>query len=72
MLNRITSKCNTFDMIVAANIPGLETVHHFPVLSAVAGILIQLLLRGSEQRLVEMTVYLSLIANMLSKMHKDY
>ena len=33
VLNRITSKSNTFDMVVAANIPGLETVDHFPILS---------------------------------------
>lgn len=52
VLNRITACSNLFDNVTRLHLPGLETVDRFPVLGAVAGILITLLMRGAKERLV--------------------
>lgn len=56
VLNRITASSNLFDNVTRLHLPGLETVDRFPVLGAVAGILITLLLHGTTERL-EMSYY---------------
>lgn len=50
VLNRITASSNLFDNVTRLHLPGLETVDRFPVLGAVAGILITLLLHGTTER----------------------
>ena len=50
VLNRVTSRSNMFDTVVSVSMPGLETVDHFPILTAVTGILITLIVKASEQR----------------------
>lgn len=52
ILSRVTSKSNMFETVVSISIPGLETVDHFPILTAVAGILVQLLCNGPDSRSV--------------------
>jgi hypothetical protein len=49
-LNRITASSNLFDNVTRLHLPGLETVDRFPVLGAVAGILVTLLLHGTSER----------------------
>lgn len=46
ILSRITTKTGSFEFVSNLDIPGLECVSHFTILSAVCGILIELLLRG--------------------------
>uniref|UniRef100_T1IK83 RING-type E3 ubiquitin transferase n=1 Tax=Strigamia maritima TaxID=126957 RepID=T1IK83_STRMM len=55
VLNRITSRSGCFDHVVAMEIPGLETIDHFPLVAAVTGILVQLLLCGSPESKVSAT-----------------
>jgi hypothetical protein len=43
VLNRIGSNTGSFSNVIELDIPGLENVTHFPVLSAVAGILVSLI-----------------------------
>ena len=50
MLNRVTTKANTFDLVVVAGMPGLETVDHFPILAAITGILVALILNNPDQK----------------------
>ncbi|XP_065316248.1 E3 ubiquitin-protein ligase RNF123-like isoform X2 [Gordionus sp. m RMFG-2023] len=45
ILARVTSQKSAFNLVVSLAMPGLEMVQHFPILSAVAGILIQLIMR---------------------------
>ncbi|KAM7295298.1 hypothetical protein ISCGN_024800 [Ixodes scapularis] len=47
VLNRVTSRCGCFDLVVGMDVAGLEAVDHFPIVAAVTGILVALLLRGS-------------------------
>lgn len=47
VLNRVTCKSNTFEIVVNLSVPGLDTVDHFPILSSVAGILIELIVRSN-------------------------
>ncbi|KXJ20220.1 E3 ubiquitin-protein ligase RNF123 [Exaiptasia diaphana] len=49
VLNRITACSNLFDNVTRLHLPGLETVDRFPVLGAVAGILITLLMHGTNE-----------------------
>lgn len=46
VLNRVTSRSGCFELVVSMDIPGLETVNHFPILVAVAGILLSLVDNG--------------------------
>ncbi|XP_021523276.2 E3 ubiquitin-protein ligase RNF123 isoform X5 [Aotus nancymaae] len=46
VLNRVTAERNLFDRVVTLRLPGLESVDHYPILVAVTGILVQLLVRG--------------------------
>uniref|UniRef100_A0A8C8VMA6 RING-type E3 ubiquitin transferase n=1 Tax=Pelusios castaneus TaxID=367368 RepID=A0A8C8VMA6_9SAUR len=43
VLNRVTAERNLFDRVVNLRLPGLESVDHYPILVAVTGILVQLL-----------------------------
>lgn len=49
VLNRVASRSSCFDHVVSLEIPGLETVDHFPVVAAVTGILVRLLLEGAPE-----------------------
>ncbi|EDO45063.1 predicted protein, partial [Nematostella vectensis] len=49
VLNRITASSNLFENVTRLHLPGLETVDRFPILGAVAGILLALLSRGSDE-----------------------
>uniref|UniRef100_A0A8C0B979 RING-type E3 ubiquitin transferase n=1 Tax=Buteo japonicus TaxID=224669 RepID=A0A8C0B979_9AVES len=46
VLNRVTAERNLFDRVVNLRLPGLESVDHYPILVAVTGILVRLLVRG--------------------------
>ncbi|XP_023403482.2 E3 ubiquitin-protein ligase RNF123 isoform X8 [Loxodonta africana] len=46
VLNRVTAERNLFDRVVTLRLPGLESVDHYPILVAVTGILVQLLVHG--------------------------
>ncbi|GFR15082.1 e3 ubiquitin-protein ligase RNF123 [Trichonephila clavata] len=46
VLNRITSKSGCFCLVASMEIPGLETIDHFPILTAVTGILVSLIIDG--------------------------
>lgn len=46
VLNRVTSRSGCFYLVVSMEIPGLETVDHFPIVSAVTGILVSLMMEG--------------------------
>ncbi|KAH0629967.1 hypothetical protein JD844_012471 [Phrynosoma platyrhinos] len=43
VLNRVTAERNLFDRVVSLRLPGLESVDHYPILVAVTGILVRLL-----------------------------
>uniref|UniRef100_A0A8C3PI77 RING-type E3 ubiquitin transferase n=1 Tax=Calidris pygmaea TaxID=425635 RepID=A0A8C3PI77_9CHAR len=43
VLNRVTAERNLFDRVVNLRLPGLESVDHYPILVAVTGILVRLL-----------------------------
>uniref|UniRef100_A0A803SYW1 E3 ubiquitin-protein ligase RNF123 n=1 Tax=Anolis carolinensis TaxID=28377 RepID=A0A803SYW1_ANOCA len=48
VLNRVTAERNLFDRVVNLRLPGLESVDHYPILVAVTGILVRLLVRGPQ------------------------
>ncbi|EMP33972.1 hypothetical protein UY3_08882 [Chelonia mydas] len=54
VLNRVTAERNLFDRVVNLRLPGLESVDHYPILVAVTGILVRLLMdtdfQGSKDR----------------------
>ncbi|MGH0156090.1 UNVERIFIED_CONTAM: hypothetical protein FKN15_074756 [Acipenser sinensis] len=43
VLNRVTAERNLFDRVVNLRLPGLESVDHYPILVAVTGILVRIL-----------------------------
>ncbi|KAH6921421.1 hypothetical protein HPB50_000027 [Hyalomma asiaticum] len=49
ILNRVTSRCGCFDLVVGMDVAGLEGIDHFPIVAAVTGILVALLLKGSAR-----------------------
>ncbi|XP_078517334.1 E3 ubiquitin-protein ligase RNF123 isoform X2 [Lissotriton helveticus] len=49
VLNRVTAERNLFDRVVSLRLPGLESVDHYPILVAVTGILVRLLVDSEEQ-----------------------
>ncbi|KAM9326176.1 E3 ubiquitin-protein ligase RNF123 [Gastrophryne carolinensis] len=49
VLNRVTAERNLFDRVVNLRLPGLESVDHYPILVAVTGILVQLLVDRDPQ-----------------------
>ncbi|XP_019403035.1 PREDICTED: E3 ubiquitin-protein ligase RNF123 isoform X3 [Crocodylus porosus] len=53
VLNRVTAERNLFDRVVNLRLPGLESVDHYPILVAVTGILVRLLvdtdIQGAER-----------------------
>ncbi|XP_064483653.1 E3 ubiquitin-protein ligase RNF123-like isoform X2 [Ornithodoros turicata] len=60
VLNRVTSRSGCFELVVNMDVPGLEGLDHFPVLTAVAGILVALLLKGSlDSREIALSVLLA-------------
>ncbi|XP_075869495.1 E3 ubiquitin-protein ligase RNF123 [Nelusetta ayraudi] len=49
VLNRVTAEKNLFDRVVNLRLPGLESVDHYPILVAVTGILVRVLVDGHRQ-----------------------
>uniref|UniRef100_A0A8P4KT18 E3 ubiquitin-protein ligase RNF123 n=1 Tax=Dicentrarchus labrax TaxID=13489 RepID=A0A8P4KT18_DICLA len=49
VLNRVTAEKNLFDRVVNLRLPGLESVDHYPILVAVTGILVRILVDGERQ-----------------------
>ncbi|XP_038264302.1 E3 ubiquitin-protein ligase RNF123 isoform X6 [Dermochelys coriacea] len=49
VLNRVTAERNLFDRVVNLRLPGLESVDHYPILVAVTGILVRLLMDNDFQ-----------------------
>uniref|UniRef100_A0A8C5R9J7 E3 ubiquitin-protein ligase RNF123 n=1 Tax=Leptobrachium leishanense TaxID=445787 RepID=A0A8C5R9J7_9ANUR len=49
VLNRVTAERNLFDRVVNLRLPGLESVDHYPILVAVTGILVRLLVDCDPQ-----------------------
>uniref|UniRef100_A0A8C9EWB9 RING-type E3 ubiquitin transferase n=1 Tax=Pavo cristatus TaxID=9049 RepID=A0A8C9EWB9_PAVCR len=49
VLNRVTAERNLFDRVVNLRLPGLESVDHYPILVAVTGILVRLLVDTDAQ-----------------------
>ncbi|XP_028966775.1 E3 ubiquitin-protein ligase RNF123 [Galendromus occidentalis] len=49
ILNRVCYGKGCFDLVVSLDIIGLESIDHFVIISAVAGILIALLLKGPKE-----------------------
>lgn len=49
VLNRVTAERNLFDRVVSLRLPGLESVDHYPILVAVTGILVRLLVDSETQ-----------------------
>ncbi|XP_061584681.1 E3 ubiquitin-protein ligase RNF123 [Cololabis saira] len=49
VLNRVTAEKNLFDRVVNLRLPGLESVDHYPILVAVTGILVRVLVDGERQ-----------------------
>ncbi|XP_018581129.2 E3 ubiquitin-protein ligase RNF123 isoform X1 [Scleropages formosus] len=49
VLNRVTAERNLFDRVVNLRLPGLESVDHYPILVAVTGILVRILVDGERQ-----------------------
>ncbi|KAM3915781.1 E3 ubiquitin-protein ligase RNF123 isoform 2-T2 [Leptodactylus fuscus] len=49
VLNRVTAERNLFDRVVTLRLPGLESVDHYPILVAVTGILVRLLVDDDPQ-----------------------
>ncbi|XP_043933716.1 E3 ubiquitin-protein ligase RNF123 isoform X2 [Protopterus annectens] len=50
VLNRVTAERNLFDRVVNLRLPGLESVDHYPILVAVTGILVRILVDTEKQR----------------------
>ncbi|XP_062316015.1 E3 ubiquitin-protein ligase RNF123 [Osmerus eperlanus] len=48
VLNRVTAERNLFDRVVNLRLPGLESVDHYPILVAVTGILVRILVDGER------------------------
>ncbi|KAF4803461.1 hypothetical protein TURU_016708 [Turdus rufiventris] len=53
VLNRVTAERNLFDRVVNLRLPGLESVDHYPILVAVTGILVRLLVDTDVQGLFQ-------------------
>uniref|UniRef100_A0A4W4FAE1 RING-type E3 ubiquitin transferase n=1 Tax=Electrophorus electricus TaxID=8005 RepID=A0A4W4FAE1_ELEEL len=49
VLNRVTAERNLFDRVVNLRLPGLESVDHYPILVAVTGILVRVLVDSDRQ-----------------------
>uniref|UniRef100_A0A671P6H6 Uncharacterized protein n=1 Tax=Sinocyclocheilus anshuiensis TaxID=1608454 RepID=A0A671P6H6_9TELE len=49
VLNRVTAERNLFDRVVNLRLPGLESVDHYPILVAVSGILVRILVDSDKQ-----------------------
>ncbi|XP_029185488.2 E3 ubiquitin-protein ligase RNF123-like [Acropora millepora] len=49
VLNRVTASSNLFENVTRLHLPGLETVDRFPILGAVTGILLTLLMEGTSE-----------------------
>ncbi|XP_068170917.1 E3 ubiquitin-protein ligase RNF123 [Antennarius striatus] len=49
VLNRVTAEKNLFDRVVNLRLPGLESVDHYPILVAVTGVLVRILVDGHKQ-----------------------
>ncbi|KAK6320822.1 hypothetical protein J4Q44_G00077980 [Coregonus suidteri] len=53
VLNRVTAERNLFDRVVNLRLPGLESVDHYPILVAVTGILVRILVDCERQGLLD-------------------
>ncbi|RWS07923.1 E3 ubiquitin-protein ligase RNF123-like protein [Dinothrombium tinctorium] len=60
ILNRVTVPTGCFEFITDLDIPGLELVAHFPIVTAVAGILVALVHKGpQESHEIALNAYIS-------------
>ncbi|XP_062843168.1 E3 ubiquitin-protein ligase RNF123 [Trichomycterus rosablanca] len=55
VLNRVTAERNLFDRVVNLRLPGLESVDHYPILVAVTGILVRVLVDSERQGIARAT-----------------
>ncbi|XP_053509381.1 E3 ubiquitin-protein ligase RNF123 [Ictalurus furcatus] len=53
VLNRVTAERNLFDRVVNLRLPGLESVDHYPILVAVTGILVRVLVDSERQGIAQ-------------------
>ncbi|XP_043564394.1 E3 ubiquitin-protein ligase RNF123 isoform X1 [Chiloscyllium plagiosum] len=58
VLNRVTAEKNLFDRVVNLRLPGLESVDHYPILVAVTGILVRILVDSDVQGIQRATAVL--------------
>jgi Kip1 ubiquitination-promoting complex protein 1 len=49
VLNRVSSQTSCFQHVITLDIPELESVDHFPILTAVVGVLLALLLDDMQE-----------------------
>ncbi|XP_070557692.1 E3 ubiquitin-protein ligase RNF123-like isoform X4 [Ptychodera flava] len=49
VLNRVTARYNVFENVVRVDLPGMDSVDHFPILAAVAGILTNLMCHRDDK-----------------------
>ncbi|XP_076313486.1 E3 ubiquitin-protein ligase RNF123-like isoform X1 [Tachypleus tridentatus] len=49
ILNRMSSRSGCFEVVVNLEVRGLEAVHHFPIITAVVGILVSLILESPKE-----------------------
>ncbi|KTF94495.1 hypothetical protein cypCar_00027461 [Cyprinus carpio] len=57
VLNRVTAERNLFDRVVNLRLPGLESVDHYPILVAVTGILVRILVDSDKHGLFVLLLY---------------
>ncbi|KAM9444357.1 E3 ubiquitin-protein ligase RNF123 isoform 1-T2 [Clarias gariepinus] len=53
VLNRVTAERNLFDRVVNLRLPGLESVDHYPILVAVTGILVRVLVDSERHGITQ-------------------
>uniref|UniRef100_UPI00398EA455 E3 ubiquitin-protein ligase RNF123 n=1 Tax=Pristiophorus japonicus TaxID=55135 RepID=UPI00398EA455 len=58
VLNRVTAEKNLFDRVVNLRLPGLESVDHYPILVAVTGVLVRILVDSDFQGVQRATTVL--------------
>ncbi|XP_074646477.1 E3 ubiquitin-protein ligase RNF123-like isoform X2 [Tubulanus polymorphus] len=79
VMNRIVTRTGVFETVIQSELPGLESVDHFPILASVAGILVQLIVKGSPKSqecataaiIAEPSFQLSSLDYLLDNSHHD-
>lgn len=60
VLSRVTTRTGCFEFVTSLDIPGLEAVSHFPIIAAVCGILVALVLKApSDSRKATISAIIS-------------